>query len=394
MIIMKTSRKKISKEKRGIVVFSTNVFIGECQGLLYPCSVTALLLSDKSVTNFSGAYKSFKQSHIKRIDIPKLGKGYSGQSAEINLVDHAVYFFFIGLYLPWFMIKNDTFIFVTPPFFNTIFIPVLKLFNKRVILLVYDAQIALAKSYSKKPSLLRRVAIHFAGWLETFAVKRADAVFAVSKYLVRNYKKLNNNVFLWPNGADVDHISKIKAKRSFEGFTIGYMGGFERFRGLDLLVESFKLLKKKVPEANLLLIGDGPDLGRVKKIAGNFPDIHFMGYVEHDKAIGLIKGVDVATLPARDVITSKTISTIKGYEYIAAQVPQVVTDTGYWVDFISNLDVGLIVKDDKVALADAFFKLYSDKSLYSRLKHNCHDRKSEIDFRELKRGYVDFVMGR
>ena len=51
-------------------------------------------------------------------------------------------------------------------------------------------------------------------------------------------------------------------------------------------------------------------------------------------------------MPNRNTIFSRTISSIKVFEYIAAEVPQICTDSGEHADWVKKLNVGIVVKDN------------------------------------------------
>lgn len=46
---------------------------------------------------------------------------------------------------------------------------------------------------------------------------------------------------------------------------IGYVGRLDRWKGLDTLLDAFRLVRRKWPQARLLVIGDGPEASRVRQ---------------------------------------------------------------------------------------------------------------------------------
>lgn len=361
--------------------------ISEYIGILHPHKVYTILLKNK--LGFKLAFHSIKRDHVRALTIPKLGRGYFNQPADPSLIDHILYMLTVILLVPY-ILTFKRIIYRAPPYLNNIIMPLMKLFGKKQYLIIMDSQLYIRKTLGKDKGL-QSIITKLMERQEINSIKRADKVFAVSKYLCDYCKRYNKNVFLVPNGADVDYIAAIKPIRTFKDFTIVYLGGFEKFRGVDMLIDSFKIVQKKYPKAKLLLIGGGSEDENIKKMIKNNPNIRLMGYVVHDKAQALVKGSDIAVMPARDMEVTKTISSQKSYEYVADEVPIVVTDIGDHVEYIKKYGFGVVVKDNAESVAEGILKLMKDKKLYSRIKNNCRKNKKYIDFKNFKKVYVEEI---
>ena len=359
--------------------------ISEYIGVLHPNKVYTILLKNKY--GFKLAFHSIKRSHVHALTIPKLGKGYFNQPADPSLIDHILYMITTLLLIPY-ILTFKRIIYRAPPYLNNIIMPLMKLFNKKQYLIIMDSQIDIRKSLGKQQGLFQGTITKLMEKQEINAIRRADKVFAVSKYLCNLCRKYNKNVFLIPNGADVDYITKLPKKRTFKEFTIVYLGGFEKFRGIDLLVNAFNKINKKYPKAKLLLIGDGSEFNNIKNMAKNNKNIKLAGYIVHDKALSLVKGSDICIMPARISKMATTISSQKSYEYIAAEVPMVVTDVGDHVDYIKKYGFGVVVKDNVDSISNGILKLMKNKKLYNKIKNNCKKNKKHIDFKNFKKTYV------
>lgn len=362
--------------------------IDEFAGILYPNRVTTLLFKNNKIN--TNPYKT-KTNHVKKILIPKLGRGKFGNPTIPNFIDYFFYTATSIILLPY-ILKYDKIIFHAPPFFDTLIIPILKLFKKKIYIVAIDAESQFSRVHNKRMTFVKKVYYRLARRLELNAVKNSTAAFGTSFFIFNDYKKYNKNTFHIPNGADVKAIFKIKPKRMFKEFTITYLGGFEMWRGIDMLIDAFKIIKKQNKKVKLLLIGGGPDFEKIKEYAKSDKDIVFTGYLDHDKAIAYCKGSDILVMPSRNVLPSHTISSIKCFEYIACEVPNIVTDSGEHAHWVKKFGAGLIVKDNVESIKSGILKLMQDKDLYNQIKENCKKNKWEVDYKKFKKTFVDEVL--
>ena len=388
-IIFKNVFENITSVKHRIFALYASPYVNEFLGVLYPNKITTILF--KGGGREKASYTSYNESHVKKFYIPKISKGKFGNPVLSTRADYFLYALTAIAVLPYIFFYSRI-IFITPPFFDTMIVPILRLFGKKTYVVVMDSQIALSKTYEQ--NLIRKLYYPFSRLIEIISVKLATKVFVVSKFIENDYKKFinPNKIFYVPNGADVETISKIKPKRMFKEFTITYLGGFEMWRGLDMLIDAFREIKMQNKEVKLLLIGGGPDFEKIKEHAKGDEDILFTGYIDHDKALSYCKGSDVLVMPSRNVLASRTISSIKCFEYIACEIPSIVTDSGEHAHWVKKFDAGLIVKSNVEGIRKGILKLMRDKNLYNKIKANCKKNKWEVDYKKFKQVFVNEVL--
>jgi glycosyltransferase involved in cell wall biosynthesis len=311
-----------------------------------------------------------------------------------NRISHGFNFI---LNLPKFVNEYDTFVFVSPPYFHFLTIPFLRILRKNVVTIAVDCYGEIAKEKlwqaPRSRKILRKLLYPLYDLSEHISIKLSNAVFCVSAYLVKKFQGYNRNVYHIPNGADVAMISKIRPKKLDKDY-IFYMGGFLKWRGIDLLVKAFEDVKRK-HDVKLILVGGG-----FKKELQGYPELFELlrkskdvintGYLSHKEAISYLKGAKIAVMPNRNTIASRTISSIKVFEYIAAEVPQVCTDSGEHAEWVKTLNVGIVVKDTSDGIAQGILELLENRKLYNSFKDNCKKRKREIDYKVLWRPLTQY----
>ncbi|MBK8250546.1 MAG: glycosyltransferase family 4 protein [Gemmatimonadetes bacterium] len=175
----------------------------------------------------------------------------------------------------------------------------------------------------------------------------ASQVIAVSEE-VAAWAKANpcttGPVVVEPNGVDP---ARFTAQRPAAGapFTVGFIGTLKPWHGLDQLADTFALVKRRVPEARLLIVGDGP--GRETLTArlvwrGVAEAVTFTGAVpaEHVGAELARMHVALAPYPARGPFY---FSPLKVVECQAAGVPVVASEVGQLRSLIRHRETGWLV---------------------------------------------------
>ncbi len=375
---------------RKIFFLNPSCVVDEFAGLLAPNSVTSFVFSCKgSLDKFS---YHVDNTHVRKIMIPKFGRGKFGMAHLPNFIDFVWHSFLSVVSLPYLLTYN-TIIFKGPPFLDCVIMPVLRLFGKRIYLVSIDDQAQNIEHYATNPA--KRLYYFFAILLEKIAVRQATCVFATAQYMVKKYESFGaRRVVHTPNGADVEHLKGIVAKKYTTGRIITYMGGFEHWRGIDLLIDAFVQVQKKIKEPlTLLLIGGGPAFDEIKSKAPKNDRIIFTGYLPHDEGIAYCKGSDVLVMPSRDCVSSQTISSIKCFEYIACGVPTLVTDSGEHAHFVKRFNAGLVVHDTVADLAEGLHSLLTQKNLAATFKRSAKEHTPDVDYRVMKAPFREIVLG-
>lgn len=145
-----------------------------------------------------------------------------------------------------------------------------------------------------------------------------NVFFHILNYL--NYLKLKNSLknvnqfisisdfiteMLVRHGIKREHITKIynianlkdnnlKFPISQKGVLITYIGNLEKIKGVELLIKAFNKVENQ--DAKLLIFGDGPEKGKLKKLASE--RITFFGKVDYKYIPSIYKQSDIIVQPA------------------------------------------------------------------------------------------------
>lgn len=143
-------------------------------------------------------------------------------------------------------------------------------------------------------------------------------------------------------------------------------------KGQDVLVEALPLIRKKVPDAALLLVGDGPYRSEVERRverARLTKDVFITGRVPWDRIAEYFAAGDVFCMPARTRLGGFDLEGL-GICYLEAAatgLPVVAGDSGGAPDAVLEGENGFVVHgSDARAVADRCTELLLDKDLSAK----------------------------
>src|SRR3978361_99295 len=168
-----------------------------------------------------------------------------------------------------------------------------------------------------------------------------------------------------PNGIDTDvfhpSVAAPAAIRK-DVPSILFLGRFDPRNGLTTLIESFRKVKGKGREAQLVVVGDGPLREHYYKQAKGDPDITFVGAVLEGRP-SYYAHSSIYACP-----TTKASFGITLLESMACETPIVCSDILGFQDVVVNGREALMTPcADRGALADALVNLLDDEGLRMQL---------------------------
>lgn len=237
---------------------------------------------------------------------------------------------------------------------------------------------------SCSPLVRRRSALlrPLARWVDRRLFQSAAALFPVStvlkEQLIRDYGVAPDRIHVLPNAADpaVFDPARIAPHTSaaMSGRLIGFVGGFYPWHGLPLLLDAFMRIAPQLPDARLLLIGDGPMRGEIErriKAHGLEGRVVLAGSIAHAALPPYIASFHIGVMPDSNDYGSP----MKIFEYMAMGKPVVVPDYGPLRDAVTDGEEGLIFAPGNAAdLARCLMALLGDPALHRKMSARARDR--------------------
>ena len=218
--------------------------------------------------------------------------------------------------------------------------------------------------------------------LETWAVRRADAVAVICEGLRRDLVARGigaERILVSPNGVDMElfgaPLPRDEALAGSLGLgadTVGFIGSFYDYEGLDDLIAAMPAIVAMRPEARLLLVGGGPMEAALREQAAGSPAaerIVFAGRVPHTEVERYYSVVDVLAYPRKAMRLTELVTPLKPLEAMAQGRLVAASDVGGHRELIKDGDTGtLFAADDPRALAKAVANLFADRAAWPARK--------------------------
>jgi PEP-CTERM/exosortase A-associated glycosyltransferase len=217
--------------------------------------------------------------------------------------------------------------------------------------------------------------------LETYAVRRADAVAVIceglkSDLLTRGISA--DKIMVSPNGVDLDLFGDppppdTKLAQSLElvgADVIGFIGSFYDYEGIDDLIAAMPALQAQRPNAHLLLVGGGPMEAALRAQANGSPaaaNIHFVGRVPHDQVERYYSLIDILAYPRKKMRLTDLVTPLKPLEAMAQRRLVAASDVGGHRELIQDGVTGtLFAPDSPTAIARALSELLEARAIWDK----------------------------
>jgi N-acetyl-alpha-D-glucosaminyl L-malate synthase BshA len=204
-----------------------------------------------------------------------------------------------------------------------------------------------------------------------FSIQKSDGLTAVSEYLrretVEHFQIAPEAIRVIPNFVDLEKYSRTaypchRSKFSLEGEKIvTHISNFRSVKRVEDVVRVFSLIHRRMP-SRLLLVGDGPDRGKVQQTAeseGVTDRVLFLG--KQNSVAELLACSDLFLLPSETEAFG-----LVALEAMACGVPVVATNVGGIPEVVTSALSGrLTAVGDVDAMASAGIELLSDAALWA-----------------------------
>jgi phosphatidylinositol alpha-1,6-mannosyltransferase len=210
--------------------------------------------------------------------------------------------------------------------------------------------------------------------LARFGLATSDAVIAVSHYtrgLVLKAGARPDRVHRITPGVDVFEPERVPRRSRPTIVTVARLE--DRYKGHDVIVRALPLIRARVPDAEWVVIGEGPlrdDIARLAKSYDVSDAVTLLGSVSDEERNGWLDRAHVFCMPSR-LPLGRAAGEGFGIVYLEAGLhglPVVAGNVGGAVDAVAHDQTGLLVDPTShVAVADAIADLLLDRERAERM---------------------------
>lgn len=209
-------------------------------------------------------------------------------------------------------------------------------------------------------------------FLEYYVMRKADAITCICEGLRGDLVSRGiseNKITIIPNAVDVSIFQEIttintdiKTKLGLnESITLGFIGSFYNYEGLDILLESIPTIVKEIPNIKILLVGGGPEEENLKEMVNSLgiqEQVIFAGRVPHNKVHEYYSLVDIFVYPRKKMRLTDLVTPLKPLEAMAQHKLVAASNIGGHNELIKDNATGVLFKPDNAQdLAHTIIKL-------------------------------------
>ncbi|MCP5468301.1 MAG: glycosyltransferase family 4 protein [Deltaproteobacteria bacterium] len=222
-------------------------------------------------------------------------------------------------------------------------------------------------------------------------IDKLDGIISVSHACIEameRYFKVQYQII--PNGIDIDFFAQkappVEELKS-DHKNIFFLARLEPRNGLDCLIEAMPRVLEKVPNARLIVAGDGPLRKSCEKKSGELlgKNIVFVGPIFETRP-NYFATSDVFCYPAHHATFGITL-----LEAMAARKPVVAMDNPGFRQVVTSGVNGILTKmHDSNALADGLIQVLTDEALSQRLVKNGWEHVQNFSWERVTDQILDF----
>jgi len=195
-----------------------------------------------------------------------------------------------------------------------------------------------------------------------------------------------NNMSIIPNGVDLSryHSENTQSKE------IIFSGAMYDHRGIDMLLNAVPNIIKKVPDAKVILLGDGPEFEKLQEISiqkNISENVDFKGWIDREEIHKYLSQAEIGIGPLRLTSVTKNALPIKVLEYMASSLPVIAMKKTLPDDVFINENNGYFIENED-ELASKIIFLLENNEMRIKMGQKSKDMVSKFDWLHISEAIV------
>lgn len=257
--------------------------------------------------------------------------------------------------------------------------------HKPLVLDLHENRPEIMKFYKHVQSLLGRVLIYPSVWKkhEYRAIKSADQIVVVTEeakaYYVDEVGVNPAKIISLPNTVrkgfyEQQTINVADVERFKDDFVVLYVGETGLRRGLLTAIAALNLLKSKIPNIKLVIVGKSSTDHVLKQYVKQLKledYVSFEGWQNFETFPAYIEASSVCISPLHRNIHHDTTYANKIFQYMSMGKPVVVSDCPAQANVVNDANAGLVIRaEEPEELVGAIMRLYNNPDESERFGRN------------------------
>jgi glycosyltransferase involved in cell wall biosynthesis len=210
--------------------------------------------------------------------------------------------------------------------------------------------------------------------IQRLSIKRSSRIIILSKIFLPMFNKnIRDKIDVIPHGEfsfykqkNEDIRSEVKEHKD----VLLFFGRIKKYKGLDILLSAFPLVKTEIPDAKLIIAGYG-DTRPYSLALKNSEDIELINrWIDDSEINDIFSKADVVVLPYIEASQSGVIPLS-----FALKVPVIATNVGGLSEQVENGKDGILVEPKEPhQLAQACVKILKDKNFAEQITKCAYEK--------------------
>ena len=234
-------------------------------------------------------------------------------------------------------------------------------------------------------------------WLKIIR-KIFDKIIAVSQFskkLAMDFGFPHDKIIVINNGVPIEIIEKTEPMKLEGTPKILYVGRLATIKNVETILRSFKIILNTFPGARLYLVGDGPQILKIKKLANElflYDKVFFIGFVQPGiNVYKYYKSCDIFVMASFRENFPLTI-----LEAMSAGIPFVLPDIqGGPGELVEDGENGFLFNPvDHEQMADRIITILSNQNIKSKfVNKNYETVKNKYSWSIIGERYFEVILG-
>jgi glycosyltransferase involved in cell wall biosynthesis len=240
--------------------------------------------------------------------------------------------------------------------------------------------------------------VRFLNWQERISFNFADHVITINEpvedlLVSRGLPRAKCTVMM--NAADTARFVEVPADEGgHEPFVFIYHGTLTRIYGLDLAIEAFAQVHRRMPGAEFWILGSGPEQERLSAQArqlGVHDKVRLIGQVPAADIPGWLSKSNVGVLPIRTDALLEYAFPNKLPEYIIMGKATIISRLRAIRHYFNEGSLAFAEPENVADLANKMVRLYGDPALRRALADSARREYAPIRWDVMKTRYLEII---
>lgn len=231
------------------------------------------------------------------------------------------------------------------------------------------------------------------------ALRKADFTVSISEYTRQRAIEINeiesSRAHLLPNALECSVAPRGKESEAPDSgktlLTVCRLDSTEKYKGVDTVIKALPAVIARVPDAQYVIVGEGSDTLRLKRIAseaGVLDRVQFVGSVSDQELQTYYCNCDVFVMP----------SAKEGFGFVFLEAmeyakPVIAANCGGAPEVVIDDENGLLVDyGDVPQLAEKLIRLCTDNKMRRRLGDAGYERLHRYSFKQFRSSLTDILL--